>query len=99
MSDESLEEENKWGLNFKTVKTLWADIILKKYCYKPDICQTCFKGNFALKESKDANIINPYYLRCNNKSCRKRVNLRAFSFLVNLRYTPASVTFEILYKF
>jgi len=72
LSDDSLENESKWGINFESEKTLWSNIILNRYCYKPDICQTCFKGQFVLKEAKDPDILNLYYLRCNHTPCRKK---------------------------
>jgi len=28
LSDDSLENENKWGINFENEKTLWSNIIL-----------------------------------------------------------------------
>ena len=65
----------------------------------PSNCQKCNTGKMEIKKLEKKNIINPYYVRCNNKSCRKRVNLKAFSFLVNLRYTPASLSFAILENF
>ena len=60
------------GIKFGNGKKLWSDIILKEYCYKPDICQTCFKRNFVFKEAKDTDIINLYYLRCNHTLYRKK---------------------------
>ena len=71
----------------------------KGFIYMPSYSQKCNTGKYEIKKLEVKNILNPYYVRCNNKICRKKVNLRAFSFLVKLRYTPASVAFDILDKF
>jgi len=41
LSDDYLKNENQWGINFESEKTLWSNIILNRY--KPDICQTYLK--------------------------------------------------------
>ena len=43
--------------------------------------------------------MNPYYIRCNNNKCRKKKNLRTYSFMNKIKNIPASVCFMILENF
>jgi len=80
-SETSSENENKWGIDYDKEKKLWAEIIIPKYSYQPHTCPICHTGEFVLKESTGDDILNPYFLHCNNKPCRKRKKLRAYIFL------------------
>lgn len=86
------------GNKFRNRKKLWSDIILKEYCYKPDVCQTCFNGNFFLKEAKDTNIINRYYLRCNQTPCRKNKFLSIY-FFASIKIYLQSIILEVFSLF
>jgi len=69
-------------------KKKWTEIIIPKYKYKPHACPTCLTGDFVIKESNGNDILNPYYLRCNNKPYRRRKNLRAYTFFaLHKKYT------------
>ena len=47
----------------------------------------------------DDDILNPYYLSCNNKPCRKRKNLRAYTFFALHKNIAASIILEIFKLF
>ena len=98
-SDESSEEDANWGINYITEKNIWIEKVLKYYCYKPEKCPTCFKGNFDLKENKGNNILNPFYLRCNNTKRRKRKLLRAYTFFNLHKNIHVSVLLEVFNLF
>ena len=72
-SQESSEEESKWGIEYITEKNLWKDKLIKYYCYNPNKYPTFFKDDFEIKQNKGENIINPFYLRCNNTKCVKKI--------------------------
>ena len=74
-------------------------IIEKKITYEPEICNLCKIGKFIKIENNSQNIINPYYLRCNFKKCRKKVNLRFFSVFRLAPAIPASIMYKIIEKF
>ena len=98
-SQDYSEEESKWGIEYTAEKNLWIDKLIKYYCYNPNKCPTCFKGDFEIKENKGESIINPFYLRCNNTKCRKKKYLRAYSFFKLHKNIPASVLLEIINLF
>ena len=68
-------------------KKLWAEIIISKYSYQPHTCPTYHNGEFVLKESTGDDILNPYYLSCNNKPCRKKKILEHILFCTSKKYT------------
>ena len=98
---ENSDEENSedWNINFEEESQFWTNLKKRGFIYLPDICTACNIGKFEIKEDTKKNILNPYYIRCNNKKCRKKVKLRSFSFLKNIRNIPASVIFNILENF
>ena len=100
-SEEDNEDKEKdWNnLDYKEECNFWINLKSRGFIYIPSNCQKCNSGKYEIKKLEIKNIINPFYVRCNNKKFRKRVNLRNFSFLVYLRNTPASVTFAILENF
>ena len=69
------------GIDCNKEKRLWTEIIIPKYSYQPHICPICHTGEFVLKESTGDDILNPYYLRYNNKPCRKKKILELILFL------------------
>ncbi len=79
-SENSSKEGNAWGIIYQKEKTLWETKILKYFSYNKETCSLCLKGEFILKEDKGENILNPFYLRCNNKNCRKKI-IKSLHFL------------------
>ena len=68
--------------------------------YVPIICPLCKQNTFRVNERKNRkDIINPFYLQYNNKSCKKKGNLRNYSFLKFSKKIPASITYEIINLF
>ena len=51
-----------------------------------------------MKEAKDPDILNPYYLRSNHKPCRKKP-LRAYTFFMLHKNIPASIILEVFSLF
>ena len=52
------------------------------------------------RKGKYKNIINPFYLICNQKKCKKKKrSLRYYSFLTFTKRIPASISHTILYIF
>lgn len=97
--ENSSEEGNVWGLNYQNEKNLWETKILKYYSYNPRTCPLSLKGDFILKEHKDENILNPFYLRCTNTNYQKQKLLRAFTFFNLHKNIPASILLEIINLF
>ena len=97
-SEESKDEDTKinWAINYEAECNFWLTIKNKGFIYLPFKCPTCTKGNFDIKKYKNKDIINPYYVRCNNTKCRKKNSLRNYSFLHNIKKLPCSVIFMIL---
>ena len=71
----------------------------KEFIYLPEICTACNIRKYEIKEDTKENILNPYYIKCSYIKFRKKVNLRSFSFLKNIRKIPDSIIFNILENF
>ena len=56
----------------------------------------CNKGIFIIKKYKNPHIINIFYCQCNNKTCRKEVQLRNYSILKICKNISPSVFFKII---
>lgn len=97
ISDE--ESQNKWKIEYTKEKKFWENIVIPSYIYIPELCPTCKKGKLQLKESKNKNLLNPFYLRCKFKKCKNRKSLRHYSFLKLHKFIPASIIFEIFNSF
>ena len=98
-SETSSKNENKWAIDYDKEKKLWTEIIIPKYSHQPHTCPTSHSGECVLKESTGYDILNPYYLRCNNKPCKKRKNLRVYTFFALHKNIPASIILEIFKLF
>ena len=57
-----------------------------------------FKGLFVLKEAKDPEILNPYYLRCNHIPFRKKAFKSIYIFWLH-KNIPASIILEVFSLF
>ena len=68
----------------------------KGFIYIPEKCQISNIVKLELKKQNKEDIVNPYYIRCNNNKCRKKKNLRTYSFMNKIKNIPASVCFMIL---
>ena len=72
----------KWDIDYFTEKKFWQDFCLKKLIYIPSICPLCKKETFKVNEKKiNKDIINPFYLQCNNKTCKKKEIYEIIHFL------------------
>ena len=90
--DENVESNNlDWGIEFAPEKNFWQNTIIPNMIYLPKLCPLCKK--------KKEDIINPFYLVCNQKNCKKKRTLRYYSFLSFAKRIPASIVHAILYIF
>ena len=95
-SESNNSNENDWNLDIKTEEKFLIKLIEDNYFYKPDICPCCNKGLYIIKKYKKPDIINIFFCECNNKICRKKVQLRNYSIFKICKNIPASVFFKIL---
>lgn len=98
-SSENKESEQKWDITYENEKKYWDDNLLGEYIYISHLCPSCKKNTLELKEHTNNNIINPYYLRCSRKKCRKIVNIRKCSFFKLHNKIPASILHFIIKEF
>ena len=100
INEENVEINNlDWGLAFGVEKNFWQNTIIPNMIYLPKICPLCKKESFRIYEKKKEDIINPFYLVCNQKTCKKKRSLRYYSFLSFAKRIPASIIHAILYSF
>ena len=99
VEDSGDDDLDTWNLNYNKESEFWNDLKNKGFIYIPEICPTCNKGKMEIKKYFSKNIVNPYYIRCNYSKCRKKNNLRTFSFMNKIKNLPASIIFEILENF
>ena len=65
--------EISWDINFENEKKFWKEFCLQNLTYVPIIFPLCKQNTFRANERKiRKDIINPFYLQCNNKSCKKK---------------------------
>ena len=66
-------KENEWNQNYEEECKFQMNLKNIGFIYLPSICQKCKTGINEIKKLEIQNIMNPYYVRYNNKICRKRV--------------------------
>ena len=100
-SDEEIdiELEDDWKISINKEKLFWQTIIIPHMVYIPNNCPYCYKKTIRLAEKQKSDIINPYYLLCNNKLCKRKKSIRVYSFLNCAKLIPASVVYEIICLF
>ena len=58
-----------------------------------------YKETFRIAEKSKKDIINPYYLLCIAKNCKRKKSIRTYSFLNFPKLIPASIIHEIILYF
>ena len=51
--------------------------------------------NSTQRRKEKKNLIYQYYILCNNKSCKRKIKMRVYSFLNCAKLIPASIFYEI----
>ena len=98
-SVEEDDDEKSWNIKYEDEKKLWTTKIIHEYIYETDICPACKCKSLKLKENKNQNILNPFFLRCSTKNCRRKYNLRHFSFFKLHKTLPASILLYVINEF
>ena len=99
-NEEEEEIENrKWPISDTKEKEFWDENIINDYIYMPDFCPTFKKGKMSIRENNKNKICNPYLLVCKNKVCKRKINLRKYSFFSLNPKIPVSVICFIIYNF
>lgn len=70
-----------------------------EFSYQPNVCPTWEIGNMEIKQKKERDLINPFYCRCRNIKCGRKINLRNYTFLKGLKNVPASIVYTIFELF
>ncbi len=96
---EDIDLSNNWGIKYEKEKNLRSDLIIEKYCHRPNACPIYFQEKFILKESNKEDILNPYYLRYNNTPFRKRKLLLVYDYFNLHKTIPARIILNIIYIF
>ena len=97
-SDTDEETDNNWNINYNKEKIFQDNIVLKYLLYLLHYCPNCKK--ILLKYTKKKpDILNPYYLKCNDAKCRKKSNIRECSFLKFAKMIPATIVYEVILLF
>ena len=103
LEDESIEnnnsEANEWNINILEQKNFYKLQVFDRLIYKPEICPCCKKGKLSIYESQNIDIINPFNIRCNSKTCKKKYNIRKFSFFKLHPKIPISIMIYIIELF
>ena len=79
-SNEEEEPAKIWNIKYIEENKFWNNKLIGEYIYEIKVCTSCKSYSFNLKENKRENILNPYYVRCSKKNCRRKYNLRHFIF-------------------
>ena len=74
--EEKSDEEQFFNINPYEEKLFWEKTILPLLVYPPQICSNCSIKAFNINECQKNDILNPFYIRCSNKVCRFKKNLR-----------------------
>lgn len=99
MENDSISSEddelkgNKWNLECCKEKLCRNRCVIGDYIYDTKTCRKCKYKSLVLKESENEDILNPYYVKCSKTFCRRRYNLRYFSFFRHIRKS----LFQFLY--
>lgn len=87
------------NINFISESEFWDNNIIKNFTYYPDICPYCNSGRLILFKVSKEDILNPYKLRCLNKKCKTKINIRKYSFFKIHPHLPASIIMMIFKEF
>ena len=99
---DSLEEEKeptsnvKWKIDIKEEIKFWNQLLKIGFSYQPNICPTYNIVNMEILQQKESNLLNPFNCRCRNIKCRRKFNLRNFTFLKGVKNVPISMAYTIL---
>ena len=59
----------------------------------------CHKNGNRIREKVKIDIINPFYLLCNNINCKRKQSLRTYSFMKCAKKISASMKYEVIILF
>ena len=63
----------EWDIDFDKEKMFWKEFCIKKFIYIPNLCLLYKHNTFRINEKIKKDVINPFYFKCSNKSCKKKV--------------------------
>ena len=96
-NEEEVEESDKeWGISYLEEKTFCLNRVLGIYSYQNNICPHCHKTKLGINELKNKNILNPIFMRCSDKKCKRKYNLKYFSFFRLHNKIPMSIFIYII---
>ena len=98
-SNEEEEPAKIWNIKYIEEKMFWNNILIGEYIYESKVCPSSKSYSLNLKENKPENILNPYYVRCSKKNCRRKYILRHFSFFKLHPNIPTSIITYIINEF
>ena len=98
-NDSDSEDNEAWPINSKEEKIFWNKVLIPNLIYLPSYCPKCKRNTFSINEAQKVDIINPYFLRCSNKSCRYKSSMRTYSILKFVKRIPASIVYAIIKMF
>ena len=90
-NDSDNEQEGEWPINSIDEKIFWNKILIPNLIYLPKYCPRYKRNTFSINENQKENILNPYFLRCSNKSCRYKRSMRYYSIIKFAKRIPASI--------
>ena len=91
------DQANIFHINIFAERTIWWDIIYKKYIPYAESCRKCHKNKFSIIDKN--SILNPIIFCCNNRQCKSRHSLRFNTIFEKFPKTPASVLIDIIFWF
>ena len=89
------EIKDEWNISFKDEKVFWENILIPNMDNISNKYPYCKLKAIQIEEKKKNDLINPYYILCNNKSCKWKQSIQVYSFLNCSKLITASIFYEI----